>query len=71
MRSHIGNKRLTVEAQKSLDKNTGVERVFVSKISVPDAFGGFGEVKFINEFANEIVDEQTDFIREKNEEYKK
>ena len=71
LRSHIGNKRLTVEAQKSLDKNTGVERVFVSKISVPDAFGGFGEVKFINEFANEIVDEQTDFIREKNEEYKK
>lgn len=32
----------------------GVECVLVSKISVPDAFAGFGEVIFINEFAKEI-----------------
>lgn len=50
LRSHLGNKRLTVETQKFLDENTRMEHVLVSKISVPDAFGGFGEVKFINEF---------------------
>lgn len=50
LRSHLGNKRLTVETQKCLDENTRMERVLVSKISVPDAFGGFGVVKFINEF---------------------
>ena len=54
LKSHLGNKLLTVETQKCLDKNTGLECVLVSKISVPDAFGGFGEVIFINEFAREI-----------------
>lgn len=53
LKSHLGNK-MTVETQKYIDKNTGLEFVLVSKISVPDAFGGFGEVIFINEFAREI-----------------
>ena len=52
--SHFGNNRWTVETRKSLDTNTGLECVLVSKISVPDAFGGFGEVIFINEFAREV-----------------
>ena len=50
-RSHLGNKLLTVETQKYIDKNTGLECLFFSKISVPDALGGFGEVTFANEFA--------------------
>ena len=54
LRQHLGNKLLTVETQKYLDTNTGIECVLVSKISVPDALGGFGEVTFINEFAKEI-----------------
>lgn len=54
LRSHLGNKLLTVEMQKYLDKNTGLECVLVSKVSVPDAFGGFGEAIFINEFAREV-----------------
>ena len=54
LRSHLGNKLLTVETRKYIDKNTGLECVLISKISVPDAFGGFGEVIFINEFAREI-----------------
>lgn len=54
LKSHLGNKLLTVETRKYLDKNTGLECVLVSKISVPDAFGGFGEVIFVNEFAREI-----------------
>ena len=54
LRSHLGNKLLTVETQKYIDKNTGLEYVLISKISVPDAFGRFGEVIFINEFAREI-----------------
>ena len=54
LRSHLGNKLLTVETRKYVDKNTGVECVLVSKISVPDAFGGFGEAIFINEFGREI-----------------
>ena len=49
LRQHLGNKLLTVETQKYLDTNTGIECVLVSKISVPDAHGGFGEVIFINE----------------------
>lgn len=52
LKSHLGNKLLTVETQKSIDKNTGLEYILVSKVSVPDAFGGFGEVIFINEFVN-------------------
>ena len=40
--------------QNYVDKNTGLECVLVNKISVPDAFGGFGEAIFINEFAKEI-----------------
>lgn len=55
LKSHLGGKLLTVETQKYLDKNTGMEGVLVRKISVPDAFGGFGEVKFLNEFAKEII----------------
>ena len=51
LRSHLGNKLLTVETQKYLDTNTGLKCVLVSKISVPDALGGFGEVIFVNEFA--------------------
>lgn len=54
LKSHLGNKLLTVEMQKYIDKNTGLECILVSKISVPDAFGGFGEAIFINEFAREI-----------------
>lgn len=54
LKLHLGNKLLTVETRKYLDKNTGLECVLVSKISVPDAFGGFGEAVFINEFAREI-----------------
>ena len=54
LRSHLGNKLLTVETRKYIDKNTGLECVLVNKISVPDAFGGFGEVILMNEFAREI-----------------
>lgn len=54
LRSHLGDKLLTVETRKYLDKNTGLECVLVNKISVPDAFGGFGEVILMNEFAREI-----------------
>lgn len=53
LRSHLGSK-MTVETQKCLDTNTGLDCVLVRKISVPDAFGGFGEAIFINEFAREI-----------------
>ena len=53
LKSHLGNK-MTVETRKYIDKNTGLECVLVSKISVPDALGGFGEVIFINEFVREI-----------------
>ena len=42
------------ELQQFIDENTGLECVLVSKISVPDAFGGFGEVTLVNEFAKEI-----------------
>ena len=55
LKSHLGNKLITVENQKHLDKNTGQECVFVSKISVLDAMDSFGEAIFINEFAGEIV----------------
>ena len=51
LRSHLSNKLLTVETQKYIDENTGLECVFVSKISIPDVLGGFGEVVFVNEFA--------------------
>ena len=51
---YLGNKLLTVETRKYIDKNTGLECVLVNKISVPDAFGGFGEAIFINEFAREV-----------------
>ena len=54
LRSHLGNKLLTVETQKYIDKNMGLECVLISKISVPDAFGRFGEAIFINEFAREV-----------------
>lgn len=50
-KSHLGNKLITAETQKYIDKNTEVEYVLVGKISVPDALDGFGEVIFINEFA--------------------
>ena len=54
LKSHLDGKLLTVETQKYLDKNTGLECVLVGKISVPDAFGGFGEVILMNDFAREI-----------------
>lgn len=54
LKSHLGNKLITAETQKYIDKNTGLECVLVSEIFVRDAFGGFGEVIFINEFAREI-----------------
>ena len=54
LKSHLSNKLLTVKTQKYIDTNTGLECVPVSKISVPDVHGGFGEVIFINEFAKEI-----------------
>ena len=55
LKLRLGNKLLTVETQKYLDKNTGLECVLVSEIFVSDTFGGFGEAIFINEFAREIV----------------
>lgn len=54
LKSHLGNKLLTVEMRKYLDKNTGLECVLTNKISVPDALGGGGEAIFINEFAKMI-----------------
>ena len=51
LKSHLCGKLLTVETQKYIDTNTGLECVLVRKISVPDALGGFGEVIFINDFA--------------------
>lgn len=54
LRSHLSNKLLNIETQKYIDKNTGLECVLVSKISIPDALGGFGEVNFLNLFAKEI-----------------
>ena len=51
LKSHLSNKLLTVKTQKYIDTNTGLECVLVRKISVPDALGGFGEVVFINYFA--------------------
>ena len=54
LKSHLDNKHLIIETRKCLDKNTGLECVLVSKISVPDAFGGFGEVDFLNWFAKEL-----------------
>lgn len=54
LKSHLGGKPLAIETQKYLDKNTGLECVLVSKISVPDAFGGFGQAILMNDFAREI-----------------
>lgn len=54
LKSHLDNKRLTVETQKYIDKNTGLECVLVSKVSVPDALDGYGEVDFLNWFAKEF-----------------
>lgn len=54
LRSHLGQKLITAKTQKCVDKNTGLECVLVSEIFVRDAFGGFGEAIFINEFAREI-----------------
>lgn len=54
LKSHLGGKLLAVETQKYLDKNTGLECVLVRKISVPDAFGGFGQAILMNDFAREI-----------------
>ena len=54
LKSHLGSKPLAVETRKYIDENTGLECVLVSKISVPDAFGGFGQVILMNEFAREI-----------------
>ena len=51
LKSHLSNKLLTVKTQKYINTNTGLECVLVRKISVPDALGGFGEVIFINDFA--------------------
>lgn len=53
LKSHLGNK-MAVETRKYLDKNTGLECVLVSEIFVRDAFGGFGEAIFMNDFAREI-----------------
>lgn len=50
LKSHLSNKLLTVETQKYINTNTGLECVLVRKISVPDALGGFGEVILINDF---------------------
>ena len=52
LKSHLGSK-MTVETRKYVDKNTGLGCVLVSKISVPDAFGRFGEAIFINEFVRD------------------
>ena len=54
LKSHLGNKLLTVATRKYVDKNPGAECVLVSKIYVHDANGGFGEVTLVNEFAREI-----------------
>ena len=50
LKSHLGGKSLTAKTQKYIDTNTGLEYVLVSKISVPDALGGFGEVVLYNDF---------------------
>ena len=49
-KSHLKSKLLTIEMQNHLDKTTGLNYIVTKKISVPDAFGGFGQVSFINEF---------------------
>lgn len=54
LKSHLANKLITVETQKYIDKNTGSECVLVSEIFVRDAFGGFGKVTLMNEFAKKI-----------------
>lgn len=54
LKSHLSNKLLTVEMKKYLNKNTGLECVLTNKIYVSDAFGGFGEAIFTNEFAKMI-----------------
>ena len=51
LKSHLCDKLLTVKTQKYIDTNIGLECVLVSKISVPDALGGFGEVVLYNDFA--------------------
>ena len=50
LKSHLGGKSLTPKTQKYIDTNPGLECVLVSKISVPDALGGFGEVVLYNDF---------------------
>lgn len=47
---HLKNKFLTIETQNRFDRTKGLNYIVVKKISVPDAFGGFGQVSFINEF---------------------
>ena len=47
--SHLTNKLLTVETKKYVNKNTGLEYVLVSKISVKNMLDGFGEVIFLND----------------------
>ena len=47
---HLKNKFLTIENQNHFDRTTGLNYIVAKKISVPDAFGGFGQVSFINEF---------------------
>lgn len=49
-KSHLKNKFLTIETQNRFDRTKGLNYIVVKKISVPDAFGGFGQVSFINEF---------------------
>lgn len=51
LKSHLGNKLISIKTQKYIDKNTGLKCILVSEIFVPNVLGGFGEVIFINEFA--------------------
>lgn len=49
-RKHLKKKLLTVEIEKCIDVEKLSKCSYAKKISVPDALGGVGEVKFINEF---------------------
>nr|DAD77461.1 MAG TPA: hypothetical protein [Podoviridae sp. ctaNW81] len=54
LKLHIPDKLMGIAIQKCINKNTVLECVIANKITVPDAFGGLGEVILINNFATDI-----------------
>lgn len=48
------DRKVNIRRVNCIDINTGLKISIMDKITVPDALDGFGEVKFINEFAKEI-----------------